>query len=328
MKTPAFWQQTSLLTTLLQPLSSFYEVATALKRMKVKPVTLPIPVICIGNVTAGGAGKTPVALYFGKELKAKGVKAFYLTRGYGGALPGPVLVNPQKHTAQQVGDEPLLLAEILPTVKCADRLAGAQLALKKGAEVIIMDDGFQNFSLQKTLSVLVIDGRTAFGNGLVLPAGPLRERPEQALNRSHLVVIVNRTTRVPPMPKDKPIFAATTFMRDAALYKGKSVFAFCGLAYPDKFFEMLSANGVKLAGTMAFPDHHPYTEAEINKLIVQAVAQKAVLVTTAKDIVRVPQALRDCMAVIELGLDMDNERGLDSILDYILDREPKPEATE
>ncbi len=324
MKTPAFWQHKNWLSTLLLPFTSFYEMAGTLSRIKTAPVTLPIPVICIGGVTAGGAGKTPVALYFGRRMNAMGVKAFYLTRGYGGSLEGPVQVNPAKHTAAEVGDEPLLLAEILPTIKCADRLKGAKLALKLGAECIIMDDGFQNPSLLKNLNVLVIDGRVAFGNNRLIPAGPLREKSKYAIARSHMVVIVNRTTRVPALPKEKPVFAASTFPRDGGRFKGKKLYAFCGLAYPEKFFEMLRTLGVKLIETRAFADHHPYTADEINEMIVAAVKEKAILVTTAKDMVRVPPALRDCMVTLELGLEMDNATALDNILYFIMGRDPPP----
>lgn len=323
MKTPAFWQHKNWLSTMLLPVSRVYEFLSMLNLLRTAPVTLPIPVICIGGVTAGGAGKTPVALYFGKLMKEKGVKTFYLTRGYGGSIKGPIRVHPTKHTAAQVGDEPLLLAQLLPTIKCADRLAGAKLALKQGAEAIIMDDGFQNPSLYKNLSVLVVDGRAAFGNGRILPAGPLRERINYAMGRAHMVVLVNRTTRIPPLPKDKPIFNATTFPKDAAMFKGKKVYAFCGLAYPEKFFEMLGSMGLKLMGTKAFADHHPYTSAELNKLILDSSNEKAVLITTAKDLMRVPMELRDCMMAVELGLEIDNEIGLDNILDFILGREPK-----
>ena len=324
MKTPAFWQHKKGLSALLLPFTSFYEMAGIISRLKTAPVTLPIPVICIGGVTAGGAGKTPVALYFGRRMKALEVDAFYLTRGYGGSLPGPVRVDPTKHTAAEVGDEPLLLAQILPTIKCADRLAGAKLALKQGAQAIIMDDGFQNPSLIKNLNVLVVDGRIAFGNNRLIPAGPLRERAQHAINRSHMVVIVNRTTRVPPFPKEKPVFAATTFPKDGAKFKGKKLYAFCGLAYPEKFFEMLRSLGVKLIETRSFPDHHPYTSAEINKMIVASAKEKALLVTTAKDMVRIPPELRDCMVTLDLGLEMDNEPALDNILNFIMGRELPP----
>lgn len=324
MKTPAFWQHKNTLSTLLLPLGSLYEFASTFAALRTSPVTLPIPVICIGGITAGGSGKTPVALYFGKALKAKNVKAFYLTRGYGGSLKGPVRVDPAKHTAAQVGDEPLLLAQVLPTIKCADRLAGAKLALKLGAECIVMDDGFQNPSLRKQLSVLVVDGRIGFGNGRIIPAGPLRERVKIALSRTHMVVIVNRTTHSPTFPKEKPIFAASTFPREPGMFKGKKIYAFAGLAYPEKFFEMISAMGAKIVATKAFPDHHPYTMDELNQLIVDATSQKAVLVTTAKDLMRVPPKLRDCMIAIELGMELDNERGFDNILNFILGIEETP----
>jgi tetraacyldisaccharide 4'-kinase len=328
MKTPSFWQQKTTLSTALLPIASLYETISILLRLKTAPVTLPIPVICIGGVTAGGAGKTPVALYFGSRMKSLGINAFYLTRGYGGSLTEATRVNREKHSASEVGDEPLLLANTLPTIKCADRLSGAKLALKLGAEAIIMDDGFQNPSLTKNLNVLVVDGRTAFGNGRLIPAGPLRERSANAINRSHMIVTVNRTTRIPPLPKDKPVFAATTYPKDAAMFKGKKLFAFCGLAYPEKFFEMLGAMGVKIIATKAFPDHHPYTRAELMEMIVVSTKEKAVLVTTAKDLVRVPQDLRDCMVALELGLEMDNALALDNIINFIMGREATaaPEA--
>ncbi|NCY26376.1 MAG: tetraacyldisaccharide 4'-kinase, partial [Alphaproteobacteria bacterium] len=254
MKAPAFWyQEKSTLSLLLLPLSYLYDIASTLRRSYTAPVTMPIPVICIGNATTGGAGKTPVALHIGSMLREKGVKAFYLSRGYGGSARGPVLVNPKKHSAAQVGDEPLLLAEMLPTVVCPNRVEGARLALKKGAEVIIMDDGYQNPSLFKSLSVLVVDGQRAFGNGRLLPAGPLREKPEAAIRRAHMIVLVNRTTRTPPMPKEKALYSAATRLKDATMFKNKKLYLFCGIAYPEKFFEMVSATGAKIVGKKAFP---------------------------------------------------------------------------
>lgn len=321
MKAPAFWfKPKGFLAFTLWPFSVLYEIGGNIMRSKIAPVQLPIPVICVGNVVAGGAGKTPVALHIGKLLKAKGIKAFFLTRGYGGALPGPVLVNPKKHKAVHVGDEALLLAEILPTVKCANRVAGAKLALQKGAEVIIMDDGYQNPSLYKTLSVLVIDGSTVYGNGLLIPAGPLRERPRSAIARAHIIILVNRNTRTPAMPNEKAIYMATTRIHDGTLFKGKKIYLFCGIGNPDKFFGMMSVYGANIVATKAFPDHHPYTMAELNKLIIDSVKQKAVLVTTRKDLMRVPPELHDCMIAADLDLELDNEGSLSYVLDYVLGR--------
>lgn len=324
MKTPGFWQHKNWKSTLLLPFTPIYEMVATFARLKAAPVTLPIPVICVGGVTAGGAGKTPVALYLGKRVKTLGVNTFYLTRGYGGSLEGPVRVNPAKHTAAEVGDEALLLAEILPTIKCADRLAGAKLALSQGAEAIIMDDGFQNYSLTKNLNILVVDGRIVFGNDRLIPAGPLRERAKTAISRSHVVIVINRTTRVPPFPKDKPVFSATTLPKDGGRFKGKRIYAFCGLAYPEKFFEMLGTLGVKIVQTRAFPDHHPYTQTELNDMLVESAREKALLVTTAKDLVRVPPKLRDCMVPLEIGLDLDNAAALDNVLRFILGLDMEP----
>lgn len=318
MKTPAFWNGTSWRSTLLLPFSVLYDMAGTLYRANIRPLKLPIPVICIGNLTAGGAGKTPVALQIGQMVARRNLRAVFLSRGYGGALKGPVLVDPALHTARDVGDEPLLLAEILPTIVARNRVEGARLALQKGAQVIVMDDGFQNPFLHKSLSIVVIDGKTGFGNGRLLPAGPLRERPAAALKRAHMVVLLNRTTRIPPLPADKPVFTATTAARNAGVYKGRKMMAFCGIAYPEKFFEMLARLNAHIVGTTAFPDHHPYTEQEIGRLIVSASSQEAVLVTTAKDAVRIPPALRDCVAVVEIAVDFDTEPVVDSVLDYIL----------
>lgn len=333
MKTPAFWyRQSSPISLLLLPFSFLYDTIGTLKRAYTAPVQLPIPVICVGNATAGGAGKTPVALHIGAMLRDKGVKAFYLSRGYGGMVKNnPVLVNPQKHTAAQVGDEPLLLAAMLPTVVCPDRVAGAKLAIKKGAEAIVMDDGYQNPSLVKSLSVLVVDGQRGFGNGRLIPAGPLREKADAAIRRAHMVILMNRSTRAPAIPKEKAQYNAVTRLKDAAMFKGKKLYLFCGIAHPEKFFEMMSATGAKIVGNKAFADHHPYTLAELNSMIKESSGQKAVLVTTTKDYVRVPPELRDCMIPAELALEFDNEGSLDYVLDYVLGRleeaPPAPETT-
>ena len=318
MKTPAFWTSKNTLSNLLLPLSVLYEIGTTLYRVFIKPVTLPIPVICIGNLTAGGSGKTPVALHIGQLLKDRGIQAFFLSRGYGGTIKDPVLVDPEKHTARDVGDEPLLLAGLLPTVVAKGRLSGARFALQKGAQAIIMDDGFQNPSITKTLSLLVIDGRVGFGNKRLLPAGPLREDPESGLKRAHAVVVLNRTTIVPALPPYTPVLNGKTHPKDPTALKGKKLFAFCGIAYPQKFFDMLTSAGAQVIDKESFPDHYLYRESDIKKLIDRAHKKQAILVTTSKDSVRVPPALKPWVSTIEMTIDFDNAALLDSILDYIL----------
>lgn len=318
MKTPAFWNTKNTFSTLLMPVAWAYDIVSTLKRQSIRSATLQIPVICVGNITVGGAGKTPVALHLGKLLKTRGINAFYLTRGYGGKLKGPALVNAQKHSAALVGDEPLLLAGILPTVVAKDRLAGALYAMQKGAQAIIMDDGFQNPSINKSLSFLVIDGHAGVGNGQLFPAGPLREPLMQALNRTHAVIAINRTTRIPTLPENKPVLQARTQpAADAPNIRGKKLFAFSGLAYPQKFFDTLSAQGALLAGAESFADHYAYTRSDIRKLMARANREGATLITTAKDAVRLPPEMHGGVAVYPIELVFENEAMLDVILDFI-----------
>ena len=317
MKTPGFWSERSWISTLLIPFSILYEMVSVLSRAKIRPVAFPVPIICIGNLTAGGAGKTPVALYVGNRLKAKNIDAFFLSRGYGGKLEGPVLVNPDKHTAKDVGDEPLLLAQTLPTVVAKDRVGGVNYAITKGAKVIIMDDGFQNRSVVKNLSLLVVDGLRGFGNGRLIPAGPLRERPEDGFKRAHAIIVMNRTTVLPKLPDNRPAFFARTYAKDTAAFKGKKLFAFCGIAYPQKFFEMLRTTGAKVVEEVAFSDHYQYTPLDMRKLLLRSYVHESILVTTAKDFVRVPERFRDSVAVMEMDVEFEEPMIFDSVLDYI-----------
>lgn len=318
MKTPGFWYKESALSRLLQPVSLLYDIISTLKRAQAKPAGFPIPVICVGNLTAGGSGKTPVALYIGKLLKNKNAGAFFVSRGYGGKLKGPVLVNPKKHTSSEVGDEPLLLAEVLPTVIAKDRVAGIRLAISKGAKAVVLDDGFQNPSVIKTLSLLVIDGERVFGNGMLIPAGPLRERPEAGFKRAHAIIVLNRSTRVPPLPADRPVFNARTVAQNTEALKGRKVIAFCGIAHPDKLFGTVAGAGANIVETIAFPDHHPYSPIDVKKLLFKSYIEEAVLITTSKDVVRLPQKLRDCVAVVDIAVEFENPAMFESVIDYIL----------
>lgn len=323
MKTPAFWETRNAISSLLSPFSILYDIISTLKQGQVTPIKFPIPVFCIGNLTAGGAGKTPLALYLGQKLKERNVNAFFLSRGYGGKFTGPVLVNPKKHQAGDVGDEPLLLAEVLPTVIAKNRAQGAQFAVAKGAQAIIMDDGFQNRSIVKSLSLLVIDGQRVFGNGLLIPAGPLREYPERGYKRAHAIIVMNRSTRVPPLPSDRPVLYARSEPQIGDALKGKKVLAFCGIAYPDKFFDTVLASGAQMVEKVAFADHYQYTKRDIQKLLFKAYIADAMLITTAKDAVRLPTEFKDCVAVLDMAVVFDNPAMFDTIIDYILKSDEK-----
>jgi tetraacyldisaccharide 4'-kinase len=314
MKTPEFWQTKNLFSTALLPLSALYGVAINLKKqLSPHSIEITVPVICVGNVTAGGAGKTPTAIAIAERLKNKNVHTYFLSRGYGGALKGPVLVNPDVHTARDVGDEPLLLARILPTIVAKDRVQGVTFACEKGARLLIMDDGFQNHSIPKILSLLVVDGRYGFGNGQLLPAGPLRETPESAFARAHGIIVIGKNTL--SLPTSLPIISATLTPTPAAsALRGRNVFAFCGIAHPQKFFDTLALIGATLTGSAAFSDHHCYNERDMETLTKRAKHANAILVTTAKDAVRLRPEWKSLVTVVEVSLIFDKPEQLDALL--------------
>jgi tetraacyldisaccharide 4'-kinase len=271
-----------------------------------------IPVVCVGNVGVGGAGKTIVTLDLLARLQAN---AFALSRGYGGRLAGPVMVEP-RHTARDVGDEALLLAEVAPVVVSRDRAAGAKLALAHGASAIVMDDGLQNPGLVKTLSLLVIDGGYGFGNGRLLPAGPLREPVAAAAARCHAAVLIgpDDTQALAKLPAQLPVLRAVLEPSCEIALAGKRVVAFAGIGRPDKFFASVKSLGAELAAAEAFPDHHLYSPADAERLQRLAIASGARLVTTAKDFVKLPEPLRAKSTVVRVRLLWEDEAALQKIL--------------
>ncbi len=293
MREPAFWwREAGLAAGLLAPLAAVYG-AVASARLARRGAGAAAPVICIGNLTIGGAGKTPLALTLARLLKAAGDAPMLLSRGYGGRLPGPLRVDPARHRAADVGDEPILLAGIAPTFVARDRVKGAEAAVAAGASVIVMDDGFQNPSLQKNFSVLVVDGRRGIGNGRVVPAGPLRAPLTAQLARADALVVVGASNggacvTAAARGRGVPVFHAS-LVPDAAVaaaLAGTRVIAFAGIGDPDKLFATLTDAGVALAATRSFPDHHRYTGAEARMLCEQADREALMLVTTEKDLVR------------------------------------------
>lgn len=313
MNTPAFWNSRNIVATALLPLSWGYDLARRLRRAWVTPTTLPVPVICVGNITAGGAGKTPVALHIGALLKRAGIRAFFLSRGYGGRLSGPISVDPAMHNAGDVGDEPLLLCACLPTIVSKSRLAGAQYAIAQGAQVIVMDDGFQNPALKKNLSLVVVDGAIGFGNGFLLPAGPLREPLREGLARADALIVINATEPW-TLAQGKPVFTAATQPLAVDAVKDRRWLAFCGIAYPQKFFTTLHNLGGHVMATRAFADHHPYMPHEIENLRHEATDLGAQLITTAKDLVRIPDQCRGNIHALEIMLAFDKEEAFANLI--------------
>ena len=292
MRAPRFWwDKPGAMAALLSPLAAIYG-AVAERRLKQPGARRGIAVICIGNLTVGGTGKTPTAIAVARILIEAGEKPSFLTRGYGGALPGPVTVE-KGHTAAQVGDEPLLLARIAPTVVARRRAAGAALAREQGATVIVMDDGFQNPSLAKDLSILVIDGSRGIGNARTLPAGPLRAPLEAQLDCAHAMLIVGETSGAAPLviaarSRKLPLFHATLEPDQSAIatLAGKKVLAFAGIGNPEKFFATLAAAGIETPVRRSFPDHHRYRANEAAALIAEAQREGLALLTTEKDMAR------------------------------------------
>ncbi len=275
---------------MLAPLAALYG-AVAAWRMAQPGREVGVPVLCIGNLTLGGSGKTPAALAVGRLLGAAGARPFFLTRGYGGALSGPVTVDAARHSARDVGDEPLLLARIAPTIVARDRVAGAEAAKAAGASVIIMDDGFQNPSLVKQLAILAVDGRRGIGNARVFPAGPLRAPLAAQLARAHALVVIGEGTAaasVAAAGRGLALFSGRLVPDPAALgaLAGHRVFAFAGIGDPEKFFATLDAAGIAAPVKRSYPDHHRYTAAEAAALAEEAERRDLMLLTTEKDLAR------------------------------------------
>jgi len=295
MQAPEFWRRRGWPAWALEPAAQTYAAAGALRRALAHPVRATVPVLCVGNLVAGGAGKTPVTLELARLLTAAGHRPHILTRGYGGALSGPVRVDPTSHDFRAVGDEALLLAAAAPTWVAHDRPAGARAAVAAGAELILMDDGLQNPSLIKDLALMVVDAGYGFGNGRVMPAGPLREPRRRGLARAQAAILIgDDTSRImATLARQLPVARARLVPSgDGDAWRDRRVVAFAGIGRPQKFFDSLTALGVDLIAGIGFPDHHPYRPEEMADLIAQAEQADAVAVTTTKDWVRLPAELR------------------------------------
>ena len=302
---PAFWYRprANWASTLLRPAAALYAAAGTLRQTIATAGRAPIPVICVGNLVAGGAGKTPTCLALAKLLKDTGAKPAFLTRGHGGTLQGPTRVDPATHTAKQVGDEPLLLAEAAPTWVSRDRLAAAHKAAEGGATILIMDDGFQNPTIAKDFSLLVIDGPAGFGNGQVHPAGPLREPISHGLARAQAVLIIGPDQHGLAGTLGLPVHTAHIAPSpDSKISPHQRVVAFAGIGRPQKFFDTVAEIGCTLVARQAFPDHHTYTPDEIMRLCEQAAAANAIPVTTQKDATRLPPQARAMVQVLPVDL--------------------------
>jgi len=318
MKTPKYWQSNSTISKILFPLGWLYGLITQLRLRIVKSPKANIPVICVGNITAGGTGKTPVSVSLAKILENAMYHPFFVTRGYGGKLQN-VMVNNKKHSAHDVGDEPLLLSRQAPVIVNANRYQAAKMAEAQGADIVIMDDGFQNPSLHKDLSFLVFDGHYGIGNGKIIPAGPLRETFADGIKRADALIIIGKDKHNLAARSNLPVFFAHTEPLHTAL-DHNDVLAFAGIGHPQKFYHTLSTCGFNVVDSIDFPDHHFYSAAEIENIIAKAQTLCAEIYTTAKDMVKIPNIYHDKINVLEIGIVWDEP---EKLLEFIQSKTAK-----
>lgn len=325
---PQWWYRPgrSWQSILLRPAAALYGAVTQTRWVAVTARRVGVPVMCIGNYTAGGSGKTPAAIAVARLLAEMGERPVFLSRGYGGRMRGPHMVDPKRDTAVRVGDEPLLLARTAATVVSADRVAGAALAQAQGASVIVMDDGFQNPSLVKDFCLIVVDAGRGLGNGRIIPAGPLRAPLVVQMARTDALLLVGEGSAGDPLAQAmaawrRPVLrGAVAPAGDTSWLRGTRVVAFAGIANPARFFATVAQAGADIVAAHAFPDHHLFTGEEAKRLLGEAQAAGALLVTTEKDWVRLSgrtpalKALKDAAEPVPVAMVVEDREALAGLL--------------
>jgi tetraacyldisaccharide 4'-kinase len=328
---PFWWEDADWRAMLLTPLSSVYGYVAERRLERANPPKIGVPVLCVGNFTVGGGGKTPTVMALARHAATLGLKPGIVSRGYGGAEKGPRMVDNEEDSARDVGDEPLLLSFHAPVAVARNRLAGAELLRRQGCGFIILDDGFQSARLHADCSLIVVDARRGIGNGHVIPGGPLRAPLVSQMRKADALLIVGESGKTSRVVRTaaraaKPVFEAAFTWDETAGVKGKRFLAFAGIAEPDKFFDTLQESGAWVSLTRSFPDHHHYSDEDIAELMQTAQAGDLTLVTTEKDAVRflrgsaLSQKMADSTMVFQVELTFRESNSADQIIQGTLDR--------
>lgn len=319
LKPPQFWDKPkSCLGFILEPFSWLYQGSALVHQKMSKPYRAPVPVISIGNFVLGGAGKTPVTIALAQELQHMGWNPHIISRGYGGSLSGPLQVDLTHHQFHQVGDEPLLLAKVAPTWISKNRKKAVNLSIQGGADILLLDDAHQNNTLEKDISIVVVNAVQGFGNGRVFPAGPLRQSIQTGLKNTTILIFIGQDTD--PLPKELDtlecaLVRATIVPLDP---HPCSVLAFTGIGYPEKFHQTLREAGYQVKGFSPFPDHYPFTSEDLHRLKIRARLAEASLITTEKDAVRIPAISRAGILTLPMRLDFRPKNALKDVLEPLL----------
>lgn len=331
MRAPGFWWRgpadTGAAEAALWPLARLYAAATARRVATSTGFRPEVPVICSGSLVVGGSGKTPTIIALVSEVERRSLRPIVVTRGYGGRERGPIRVDARRMTARDVGDEPLLLSAFAPVVVARDRAAGARLAVAEGAEVILLDDGFQNPSVARDLNLVVVDAAVGFGNGRVLPAGPLREPVAVGLGRANGLIVIgderDRATlhqRWPQIARLHRLDARLAPLATGMDWSGLRVVAFAGIGRPEKFFDTLEALGADIVRRIPLADHQQFTPALLTRLRREAQSSSSQLVTTEKDAARLPEAFRREVLTLPVRLEWSDPAAVATLLDPLLTR--------